>query len=207
MLTARGLSFRLPTGDRVLFRDVSFKVEAGEAVAIEGPSGIGKTTLLALLAGLVRPTSGTVTLESVSIPPFAWVLQTLNSLPARSVLANACLYGLVDDLPQSVVRRRATDLLVELGMGDLLTVPARQLSGGEQQRMAVARALASNRPIVLADEPTNQLDRANAKQVMQTLFAARYDQRSVLVVTHDHDALPPGTRVLRLTEQGLLPVG
>lgn len=147
MLTARGLSFRLPSEDRVLFRDVSFDVNAGEAVAIEGPSGIGKTTLLALLGGLLRPTSGTVTLESISTSPFAWVLQTLNSLPARSVLANACLYGLVDDLPTSVIRRRATELLIELGMGDMLAVPARQLSGGEQQRMAVARALASSRRI------------------------------------------------------------
>jgi putative ABC transport system ATP-binding protein/lipoprotein-releasing system ATP-binding protein len=203
MLTARGLSFRLPSGDRVLFRDVSFEVNAGDAVAIEGPSGVGKTTLLALLAGLMRPTSGTVTVESISTPPFAWVLQTLNSLPGRSVLANACLYGLVDDLPAPVVRHRATDLLVELGMGDMLATPARQLSGGEQQRMAVARALASSRPIVLADEPTNQLDHDNARQVMRTLFAASHGQRTVVVVTHDHDALPAGTRVLRLTEQGL----
>lgn len=207
MLTARGLSYRLPSGDRVLFQDVSLRVDLGDGVAIEGPSGVGKTTLLAILAGLLQPTRGTVTLDRSCHLPFAWVLQTLNNLPARSVLANACLYGLVDPHAASFVRGRATELLQELGMGHMLAIPARELSGGELQRMAVARALASNRPVVLADEPTNQLDRANARQVMGTLFASRNHQRAVVVVTHDHDALPSGVRVLRLTEHGLLPVG
>lgn len=203
MLTASEVGFRF-AGGRRLFAGVSLVLEPGEAVAIEGPSGTGKSTLLALLGGLLDPTDGEVRIESAHRAPFGWVLQSLNSLGARSVLANAELNNVIDGIDRSTARGRAREALDAVGLGDRLRSRARQLSGGELQRLAVARVLASTRPIVLADEPTNQLDRANATAVMGALFAtAEADQRIVVVVTHDHDALPDACRVLRLTEDGL----
>jgi ABC-type lipoprotein export system ATPase subunit len=204
MLTASDVGYRF-AGGRRLFAGVSLSLERGDAVAIEGPSGTGKTTLLALLGGLLEPSEGEVRVEGAHRAPFGWVLQTLNSLSARSVLANAELNNVIDGVDRSTARDRARRALDAIGLGDRLETRARQLSGGELQRLAVARVLASTRPIVLADEPTNQLDRANAELVMAALFAtAVADRRVVVVVTHDHDALPDACRVLRLTEHGLV---
>ncbi len=204
MLTASDVGFRF-AGGRRLFAGVSLSLAPGEAVAIEGPSGTGKSTLLALLGGLLDPTEGAVRVESAHRAPFGWVLQSLNSLSARSVLANAELNNVIDGIASGTARDRARQALDAVGLGDRLRSRARQLSGGELQRLAVARVLASTRPIVLADEPTNQLDRANAELVMGALIAtAAADQRIVVVVTHDHDALPDACRVLRLTEDGLV---
>lgn len=203
MLTASDVGFRF-AGGRRLFAGVSLSLEPGQAVAIEGPSGTGKSTLLALLGGLLDPTEGAVRVESSHRAPFGWVLQSLNSLSARSVLANAELNNVIDGVGRSVARERARLSLDAVGLGDRWRSRARHLSGGELQRLAVARVLASTRPIVLADEPTNQLDRTNATAVMRALFAtAEADRRIVVVVTHDHDALPNTVRVLRLTEDGL----
>lgn len=204
MLTASDVGYRF-AGGRRLFAGVSLTLEAGQAVAIEAPSGTGKSTLLALFGGLLDPTEGAVRVESAHRAPFGWVLQSLNSLSARSVLANAELNNVIDGVDRASARERARRALDAVGLGDRQRSRARQLSGGELQRLAVARVLASTRPIVLADEPTNQLDRANASAVMKALFmTADADQRIVVVVTHDNDALPDGIRVLRLTEDGLV---
>lgn len=203
MLTLLDVGFRLPD-NRVLFENLSLQVEGGEAIAIEGPSGMGKSTLLGLIGGLLTPTWGTVEVGDTSgRTPYAWVLQTLNSLNSRTVFENACLFGHLDNQPNHLTRQLATAALLELGMADLMPIRARRLSGGEQQRLAVARALACSRPIILADEPSNQLDRQNAKRVMKALVGTAADGRAVVIVTHDHDALPAGCRVLHLSETGL----
>jgi ABC-type lipoprotein export system ATPase subunit len=107
-------------------------------------------------------------------------------------------------MPSKQASERARANLDLVGIGDLADAKARQLSGGELQRLAVARALTSTRPIVLADEPTNQLDRHNARRVMQALVdSAAIEHRCVLVVTHDHEALPDTATVVRLAEDGL----
>lgn len=204
MLTATDVGYRFP-GGRQLFAGVSLSLDAGQAVAIEAPSGTGKSTLLALLGGLLNPTQGTIHVNASHRAPFGWVLQSLNSLTARTVLANAELNNVIDGVDRRAARSRAHDALAAVGLGDRVRSRARQLSGGELQRLAVARVLASTRPILLADEPTNQLDRANAATVMRALFeTAAVDRRIVVVVTHDHDALPETIRVLRLTEGGLV---
>jgi ABC-type lipoprotein export system ATPase subunit len=185
MLKVNGVGYTLPDG-RVLFSDVELGLVPGDAIAIEGPSGTGKSTLLAVLGGLLEPRDGRVLNESTREAPFAWVLQSLNGLTARSVLANACLLGVLDGESLGEVRKRAMSLLTELGLDRHCDKRAKQLSGGELQRLAVARALASTRPVILADEPTNQLDRDNARRVMRLLFeSAAVDQRIVIVVTHD----------------------
>lgn len=202
MLRAIDLGYRLPD-ERELFHSVSFEVTAGEAVAIEGPSGVGKSTLLALLGGLLAPTHGSVIVSTETAIPFAWVLQSLNTLAARSVLANACVGHLLDDEPKELTRSRALEALELLALKPLAEKRARSLSGGELQRLTVARALVSSRPIILADEPSNQLDRRNAQLVMQALVRAADSGRAVVIVTHDRAALPDHCRVLRLTEHGL----
>jgi ABC-type lipoprotein export system ATPase subunit len=203
MLTATDLAYRLPTG-RLLFEQVSVSVRPGEALAIRAPSGTGKSTLLALLGGLLQPSAGHVMVDSPNRSPFAWILQTLNALGARSVLANVALLSVLDGSTAPEARRRAADAMRAVGIDLLAESKGRQLSGGELQRLAVARALASDRPIVLADEPTNQLDRANARVVMNALYtAAAEHQRCVVIVTHDHDALPSAMPVLDLSERGL----
>ncbi len=203
MLTASGVGYRLPTG-RVLFEDVTLQLVPGEAVAVEGPSGTGKSTLLAVIGGVLPATHGQIGIDTDRPAPFAWVLQTLNSLGARTVLANAALLARLDGMPSKQASERARANLDLVGIGDLADAKARQLSGGELQRLAVARALTSTRPIVLADEPTNQLDRHNARRVMQALVdSAAIEHRCVLIVTHDHDALPDTATVLRLAEDGL----
>lgn len=175
-------------------------------MAIQGPSGSGKSTLLAILGGIIAPVEGTVVLGALRSAPVAWILQTLNSLGSRSVLDNACLYNILDHQAACVATDAALAILDELGMSHVAYVKARRLSGGELQRVAVARALVSNRPILLADEPTNQLDPANARRVMRALLGETSTARVTVVVTHDVDSLPVECRLLRLTELGLTDV-
>lgn len=203
MLTLTDIGYRLP-GGRQLFSGVELTLGQGEAVAIEGPSGTGKSTLLAVIGGLLRPMSGTISIDRAwRSQQFAWVLQGLNSLGARSAVDNAALYNLIDGEPRPAARRAARQRLIELGLEDQLGKRVRRLSGGELQRVAVARALSCSRPLLLADEPTNQLDSDNAKRVMAALIDSTSHGRAVIVVTHDHDALPGHCRVLRLDEHGL----
>jgi putative ABC transport system ATP-binding protein/lipoprotein-releasing system ATP-binding protein len=203
MLTATGVGYVLPDG-RSLFDGVSLSLRPGEALAVEGPSGTGKSTLLGILGGVLTPTAGQVEHRTGRRPPFAWVLQTLNSLAARTVHDNAALLSLLDGEPRTDAYERAARVLADLGLGERLRSRARNLSGGELQRVAVARAISSVRPIVLADEPTNQLDRDLARHVMAALIrSAKKDNRIVVIVTHDHDALPASCRVARLGPEGL----
>lgn len=204
MLDAVALGYVLPNG-RELFRDVNLTVVPGEAVAIQSPSGTGKSTLLGLLAGVLTPSSGHVSITSSHRTPIAWVLQSLTVLGARSVLANAALFARFDTDTERVAIDRAAEMLDLLGIGDLADAKARALSGGELQRLTLARSLATARPIILADEPSNQLDSENAKRVMQVLVdTARTQQRCVVIVTHDREALPADTQILRLTANGLV---
>jgi ABC-type lipoprotein export system ATPase subunit len=192
------VGYVLPDG-RQLFRSVSLRLQPGDAIAIEGPSGTGKSTLLAILGRLIEPTTGTVHIDTSHRAPIGWVLQTLNALGARTVRANAMLDHLVDGGPRREARERAGSALEAVGLTSQLNTPARVLSGGELQRLTVARALASQRPILLADEPTSQLDHANSCLVMKLLIAeAQQSRRVVVIVTHDVDALPRDCRVLRL---------
>lgn len=207
MLAASSVRYVLPDG-RQLFAGVNLALTPGQAIAITGPSGTGKSTLLALLGGLLQPTSGLVKHSFPRERAFAWVLQALNGLSARTTLANACLLALLDGDPRSAVRSKAEQLLDEVELTSRTFIKARRLSGGELQRLAVVRALTSRRPIILADEPTSHLDRHNAQQVMRTLVkSAAQDDRIVVVVTHDHDALPDRCRSFALTPGGLVDEG
>lgn len=202
MLTVTDVSYALPTG-RTLFRDVNLQLAAGEVAVIEGPSGCGKSTLLALVGGLLSPTTGSVATQTEAPHPWAWVLQSLNSLGARTVLDNAALLATLDGVNPLRARVAAAAALERLGLADRADDRARQLSGGELQRLAVARALTSSRPLLLVDEPTSQLDRTNAGVVMSALVEHAATGAAVLIVTHDRVAVPPTCPIFALHEAGL----
>jgi putative ABC transport system ATP-binding protein len=199
----RGFSLRVP----------SFELDRGESVAIIGPSGCGKTTLLRLAAGIIAPSSGQVTLDgrdlgalgetarrSLRLARVGIVFQDFRLLPHLTVEENVLLPFRLGSLRlDAFARSRARDLLDRLGIGDLARRSVERLSQGEQQRTAICRALVTDPGLVLADEPTGNLDPANKRLILDALLdAARSRSAAVLAVTHDHDLLDAFDRVIDL---------
>jgi putative ABC transport system ATP-binding protein/lipoprotein-releasing system ATP-binding protein len=180
-------------------------VDDGETLAIVGPSGSGKTTLLSLFGGLIAPSSGVVRWSddrgAVRQPRdiTTWVLQTVSLLPERTVMDNVKIGSYADGLSHDEAERRANGALSAMGLGTRGESDAALLSGGEAQRVAIARALASTRPVLLADEPTGQLDRITTAAVLDAMFSAA--DRTVILVTHDERAAQRCDRVLRLERE------
>jgi len=185
-------------GDSVALDGVSLRIQAGEAVAVMGPSGSGKSTLLNLVAGLDRPTSGTVVVHGDDLGALnekglalyrrrriGMIFQFFNLLDDLPALDNVALAAQLTGTPAAPARRRALELLDELGIaGRRNTYPA-QLSGGERQRVAVARALMNRPALLLADEPTGALDSKAGEQVMDLLLDLNQIGQTLLMVTHD----------------------
>jgi putative ABC transport system ATP-binding protein len=184
-------------GPLTILHPTTLSIEAGAAVAITGPSGSGKSTLLGLLAGLDAPTTGQIRLDGVDITALGEealaelrgekvgiVFQFFHLLPSLTALENVLvpmeIAGVAD------ARKRADQLLADVGLSERSGHYPSQLSGGEQQRVAIARALANDPPILLADEPTGNLDTATGQQVIDLLVAVNRRRRCTLVlVTHD----------------------
>ncbi|MFI5897049.1 ABC transporter ATP-binding protein [Actinoplanes sp. NPDC051513] len=192
---------------------VDLAVERGEFVAIMGPSGCGKSTLLNLLAGFDRPSAGEVWLGGQRIDGLSeaklarlrrrrigFVFQFFNLLPALSVAENVELPLLLAGQRRRAARRGAIGLLNELGVADRRDAGPALLSGGQQQRVALARAMANSPDIVLADEPTGNLDSAAARGVLDLLGEARRRGQTLLMVTHDARAAAAADRVIRLRD-------
>jgi len=178
--------------------DVSLTVRAGEAVAIVGPSGSGKSTLLNMIAGLDRPTAGSVTVGGDRVDRMSetasaryrrarvgMVFQFFNLLDDLTVLDNVLLPAQLAGLGRAEARGRAVDLLDYLGVGRHAAAYPGRLSGGERQRVAVARALMNRPTVLLADEPTGALDRASGRDVQELLLELSRDGLTILLVTHD----------------------
>ncbi len=184
-------------GPLTILHPASFKISRGRTVAITGPSGSGKSTLLGLLAGLDAPTTGAVRIDGVNITQLGEealarlrgekigiVFQFFHLLPALTALENVLVP--MELMGVSQARARATALLAEVGLTGRGHHYPSQLSGGEQQRVAIARALANNPPILLADEPTGNLDSATGRQVIDLLMRLNQDRgRTLVLVTHD----------------------
>lgn len=185
-------TFAYPGAAEPVLRGVSFSVGLGERLAVMGPSGTGKSTLLALLGGVLRPDAGQVSVVASdgtvlrSQDVTSWVLQSVNLLPDRAVLDNARLGALADGAPLYEATERACAALGAVGLTGFEHRSVRDLSGGEAQRVVVARALASRRPFILADEPTGQLDTRSTAVVLDALFTHTLG-RGIVVVTHDPD--------------------
>ena len=193
---------------------VDLAIADGHFVVLKGDSGSGKSTLLSLLAGLDRLTSGELTVagrdlkqcDDTELTEFrrtavGMIFQAFNLLPTLTVLENVCLPALLAGRAYRVVRPRATELLEWLGLGDRLAHRPRQLSGGEMQRTAIARALINDPALLLADEPTGNLDSDNAQRVMALLadLNSRFG-RTVVLATHSDLADAYATRLVRLSD-------
>lgn len=190
-------------GDRVVYDGASVSVSGPMAVAIMGPSGSGKTTLLSVIAGHSRPTSGSVTFSDPSAPRLDWIMQQSPLLMRRSALDNAAIGPLSRGVPLSEAKEKAMRALQDVGLVELANRAVRRLSGGEKQRVAVARSMAMGADILLADEPTASLDMTSKALVVDALLATRRQGALVLVATHDTFVAEACDRVL-IVEKGAL---
>jgi ABC-type lipoprotein export system ATPase subunit len=207
-------TYRMGVSEVVGVQDIRLEIDPGEMVVLTGDSGSGKSTLLALLAGLDRPTRGMLNVAGHDLcaagptelhlyrrDVVGMVFQTFNLLPTLTAVENVCLPGLLSGRSLSNVRRRAGELLEWLNLDDRMDHLPGQLSGGEMQRTAIARALINEPDIILADEPTGNLDTGNGRNVMELLGDLnRRLGRLVIIATHSHMADPYATREIRLKD-------
>ena len=192
---------------------VSLTVSPGEFVCISGRSGSGKSTMLNMLAGLEKPTSGEIVIldkhienmsESARIrfrrQYIGFVFQSYNLIPHQTVLANVELALTISGISGAERRRRAREALEQVGLGDKLKNKPSQLSGGQQQRVSIARALAGNPAVILADEPTGALDSHTGREVLGMLQDLHGQGHTVVLITHDNSIAVQAQRIIRLED-------
>jgi putative ABC transport system ATP-binding protein len=198
-------------------RAVSLAVDEGEFVAIVGPSGSGKSTLMSILGCLDRPTSGDYRLAGTSVASLSddrlaairsrtigFVFQSYNLLPRTSAIDNVATPLLYQGTSRRERQARARAALERLGLGDRLGHEPRQLSGGEQQRVAVARAIVTDPAVVLADEPTGNLDTASGRDVLDVLRRLNADGRTIILITHDASVAAAAHRQVHVRDGALV---
>jgi putative ABC transport system ATP-binding protein len=207
-------NFTRGTTEVEALRGVDLSISKGEFVSIMGPSGSGKSTLLHLIGGLDLPTSGEVLIDGEPIQNLSdqalsefrrrklgFIFQFFNLLPTLSALENVALPRLLDGQSISEVEGKAKALLTQMGLGARIGHRPDQLSGGEMQRVAIARALVTDPLLILADEPTGNLDSKSGEAVLRLLAEmARERGHTILMVTHDANAASFGTRLVRLRD-------
>ena len=216
IIQAQDLSKAYPKGSGQAFalRRATFSIRRGEFVAIMGPSGSGKSTLLYALGCLVRLSGGTYWLEGREITQLTerelaqvrgryigFVFQSFQLLPSLTALRNVELPALYNKQARGQRRARARDLLERVGVGERLDHRPPELSGGEAQRVAIARALMNDPPLILADEPTGNLDSVNGETVIELLNELHREGRTLIMVTHDADiARRTADRILHIRD-------
>jgi len=215
-LDVRDVTKRFGDGETgvLAVRAVSLAIEPGEIVLIMGPSGSGKTTLLSMMGALLKPTAGSIHLDGseisalsegrlpdIRLRQFGFIFQDFNLLSALSVHENVAIVAELAGLKGRPARDRAKALLTELGLGARLDFLPEKLSGGEKQRVAIARALINDPTLILADEPTANLDSKIGHEIMRLLRVIAKDQgRSVVIVSHDQRIRDIADRVLWLED-------
>jgi len=206
--------FRRDGHDVEVLKGVSFSIEKGETIGVVGVSGAGKTTLLQILGTLDRPSSGNIWFEGEDLSSFSedrlaalrnrkigFVFQFHNLLPEFTVLENVILPCRIAGIDMDEARQRAESLLSEVGLSHRLSHRPGEISGGEQQRAAVCRALAMEPSVLLADEPTGNLDRGTASEVVDLLLDINRERKlSLLMVTHNEQAASRLHRVVRIDD-------
>jgi putative ABC transport system ATP-binding protein len=214
MIAIRHLSMRLTAGGRrvTILDDVTLSIPPKQMVAVMGPSGSGKSTLLGLIAGLDRPTEGTIILDGIDITTLSesrmakfrrmkigYIFQSFHLIPTLTALENVLVP--LELAGHAAAKDLAAELLYAVGLQDRMHHYPVQLSGGEQQRVAVARAFACRPPILLADEPTGNLDSQTGRHVMDLLLSLHRDYGTTLVlVTHDRAVASLMHRVIALRD-------
>jgi len=194
-------------------RGVTFRISAGEFLSVMGPSGSGKSTLLHLIGGLDQPTSGEIFLDNRPLHGISddeltlirrrkvgFIFQFFNLLPVLTAAENVSLPLLLEGLTFSKVRSRAEELLARVGLAERMEHRPEQLSGGEMQRVAVARALVTGPAVLLADEPTGNLDSRTSAEIFGLLKGLHDEGQTIVMVTHDQKAASYGTRIITLQD-------
>jgi len=206
--------YRLGDIDLKALRGVSLIIEKGEFVAVMGPSGSGKSTFMNILGCLDKPTSGKYFLENVDIgdlgrdelaairnKEIGFVFQGFNLLPRTSAVENVELPMLYDGVPAKERRAKALEALKDVGLEGRGDHHPNQLSGGQQQRVAIARALVNNAPIILADEPTGNLDTKTSAEIMEILVRLNAQSNiTVILVTHENDIAAYSRRIIKFLD-------
>ena len=207
------------TGDTAVtaLHRVNLAVKAGEFVAVMGPSGCGKSTLLHLIGGLDHPTEGRVLLEGQDLYALddarltelrrrriGMVFQFYNLIPVLNAVENVALPLILDGAKPDIARARAADWLCRLGLDGRLSHRPDQLSGGQQQRVAIARALVTEPALILADEPTGNLDPETSEHILGFFAEINREGRTIAIVTHDMRAARTATRTLKLANGKIL---
>ncbi len=215
LLEVRGLRKSYQMGREVVhaLAGVDLDVVAGEFYAVMGPSGSGKSSLLYLVGGLDRPTAGRIVWHGRGIEEMdendlalyrrrtiGFIFQSFNLIPSLTALDNVAYPLRFDGVPRRQRQERAYELLQQVGLGERVLHRPTELSGGQQQRVAVARALINNPPIILADEPTGNLDTTSGQSIMALLADLNQQGRTVLVVTHDPRMAEFATQTVQLLD-------
>ncbi len=201
----------------VALDNVSLEIEEGALVTTMGPSGSGKSTLMHIVGGLDRPTSGSVQVGMYNVTSLdeqqmavyrrqtiGFIFQSFNLIQSMTALENVALPLRLSGIPRSERLEYAYELLTKVGLQDRVYHKPTQLSGGQQQRIAIARALANDPPVILADEPTGNLDTASGENVMEMLRELNENGRTIMVVTHDPRMTKYASRVIKMLDGHLL---
>ena len=197
----RAQNIRKSYGKLEVLKGVDVEIKKGEIVSIVGKSGAGKSTLLHILGTLDRADKGNLTINNTDLSKLnekqlaefrnkniGFIFQFHHLLPEFTALENVCIPAFIQKTPEAEAKKRAIELLKYLGLGERMTHKPNELSGGEQQRVAVARALMNKPAIVFADEPSGNLDSATSQELHQLLFQLRDDfQQTFIIVTHNED--------------------
>jgi putative ABC transport system ATP-binding protein len=213
LITRVAKTYKMGTLEVAALRGVSFAIGRGEYVAIMGPSGSGKSTLMNLIGCLDRPTSGEYVLDGTSVGSLddnalaeirlhklGFVFQGFNLLARTNAIKNVALPLFYAGVSQRERERRAERMLAEVGLGDRGNHKPNELSGGQQQRVAIARALVNDPAVLLADEPTGNLDSTTSAEIMSLFAQLNASGRTIIMVTHDMETARHAKRVIRLRD-------
>lgn len=206
-------NFRLGKQEIKVLKEISFSIQKNEYVALMGPSGSGKSTLMNLLGCLDTPTSGKYILNNQDVSQLSddelaqirnkeigFVFQTFNLLPRATALDNVALPLIYAGMSKVKREERAMEVLTEVGLNDRVTHKPNELSGGQRQRVAVARALVNSPSIILADEPTGNLDTTTSHEIMGLLDIIHKAGNTIILVTHEEDIAQHAHRIIRLRD-------
>jgi putative ABC transport system ATP-binding protein len=206
-------TYRMGDVDITVLSSVSLSVRSGELIAIMGPSGSGKSTLMNIIGCLDRPTNGTYRFEdreistmtddelaSIRNVKIGFVFQTFNLLPRFSALKNVEVPLVYSGVPARLRKERAIPLLQQVGLSDRMYHKPTELSGGQQQRVSIARALVNHPPLLLADEPTGNLDSRSGAEILNILTGLNEQGVTIMIVTHDKDVAARCKRIINLKD-------